>query len=113
MSAYLTANALASLRVIATEARATDEHSITIWRQDGTEVAAQTVRIVMRGRRAGGEVNGGTGREAQGSVVVLGPVGLDIQNDDEFNDGDGRLYRVVFVYPNRTVQTKADVVMVE
>ncbi len=84
-----------------------DRDESLAFRRGDTTLAAQTVRIVRAGSAARDRV-GAESSEQRVRVLVLGPVGLDVAVGDRFNDGEGTLYRVSFVRPNRTVDTVAE-----
>lgn len=93
------------------EVRGDREEDVVIRRGD-VELAAQAVRVARAG--GGGRVLGsGTAEESRGRVVVLGSVSFDVQPGDRFNDGEGTLYRVVLVRPNRGVGVVAEAEVVE
>lgn len=72
----------------------------------------QAVRLVRRGG-SGRWSDGEAGREARGSVIVIGDTGLDIQPGDRFNDDQAILYRVIMVRPTRYAGIEAEAEMVE
>ena len=51
--------------------------------------------------------------QVTGEVLVMGPAGLDIKPGDRFNDGNGTLYEVTLIRPNRTVKTEAEARVIE
>lgn len=75
-------------------------------RRGGSTLAAQDVRIARNGRASVAESAGA--QESRGRVVVMGGVDLDIAPGDRFNDGNGVLYRVVMVRPNRLAAVVAE-----
>ncbi len=89
--------------------------SIVIRRGHGAglvELPAQVVRlarVVSQGR----ESESAGASQAEGRAVILGMTNLDIQIGDRFNDGNGTLYEVVFIRPNRSVATMAEARIVE
>lgn len=93
------------------EVRGDREEDVVIRRGD-VELAAQAVRVARAG--GGGRVLGsGTAEESRGKVVVLGGVAFDVQPGDRFNDGEGTLYRVLLVRPNRLAGVVAEAEVVE
>lgn len=90
--------------------RSDNEVSIVIRRGD-TTLAAQTVRIAGQST-AGRELDSAGAQEARGRVVVLGPVGMDIQPGDRFTVA-GDLYTVTLVRPNRTVATTVEAQIIQ
>ena len=91
--------------------RAENEVSIIV-RRGTTTLTSQVVRIARTGGQ--GLVRQGMAtQESRGRVVVMGGTGLDIQPDDRFSDGDGAIYRVVLVRPNRRAAVVAEAEIVE
>jgi hypothetical protein len=70
----------------------------------------QDVRIEATGR--GSRLQSDAAREARTAVVVFGDTDLDVAVDDRFTVA-GVLYRIVFIAPNRDVDTQAEAVAVE
>lgn len=85
--------------------------SITI-RRGASTLSAQTVRLEMAGRKSPAEPRSDGASQAENEMTILGEAGLDIRRFDRFNDGNGVLYEVTFVHPNRNacVQARARVV---
>jgi len=90
--------------------RGDNEVSLTI-RRGGTTLDAQAARIARTG--GGSVAQDGQARESRGRVVVLFGTDGDVQPGDRFNDGDGVLYEVVVVRPNRRAAVVAEAEMVE
>lgn len=95
----------------ADEIRLDNPTTITI-RRSGSTLPSQSVRIVRRG--GSGQRRDSDGAEqVTGEVLVMGPAGLDIKPGDRFNDGNGTLYEVTLIRPNRTVKTEAEARVIE
>ena len=90
--------------------RGDNEERIVI-RRGSTTLAAQSVRIARVGGQ-GRTAQDGQTRESRGRVVILFGTNGDVQSGDRFNDGNGVLYEVVLVRPNRlaAVIVEAEVV---
>lgn len=82
-------------------------HSIAI-RRGATTLAEQKVRLAPIGRGFARERNSEGAQQDELSVFVIGLPTLDIAVSDRFNDGDGALYEVYFIRPNRQIQTVAE-----
>lgn len=80
-------------------------------RRGETTLDAQEFRIEAVGR-VGGRFLSEAAQEARSAVVVFGAMDADIAVDDRFTL-DNVLYRVVFVAPNRDIDTQAEAVAVE
>lgn len=106
----LTAADKAQMRADVAEVVADDAILVMIRRGNGT-LAAQMVRIV-RVPRAAKPGSSQVVDEVRGSHLIVGAVGLDIAPGDRLNDGDGNLFRVVLVRPNRMVATEAEAELV-
>lgn len=91
--------------------RADNAQSITI-RRGATTLAAQTVRIARVGGQ-GRDVQGDGGRVSTGKVVVLFGTSGNVQPGDRFNDGNGTLYEVVIIRPNRRAAVVAEAEVVQ
>lgn len=91
--------------------RAENEVNVTL-RRENTTLDPQPVRIARIASFAHLS-SGDMTQESRGRVVVLGSPNLDIQPDDRFNDGEGGLYRVVLVRPNRRGAVIAEAEVVE
>lgn len=75
-------------------------------RRDSSTIAAQNVRFATIG---GGSTSVSPGSEEQtGKLRVIGAPSLDIAIGDRFNDSQGILYEVVYIRPERAVQTVAE-----
>ena len=109
---FLPTAQLSHMQTLSAAARAVDTHSISI-RRGGATLDPQTVRIVRSGRSKARATDRKLLDEAQADVVIMGPIALDIEVGDRFNDGDGQLYEVTIVHPNRTVQTKAEGTLIQ
>ena len=107
----LSSDDLAQMQTDLAAVRGDREESITIRRGDST-LGAQNVRIA-RVRGSGRRVDSDRGQEIRGQVIVMGGVDLDIAPGDRFNDGEGDLYRVVFVRPNQSAAVTAEAEIVE
>jgi hypothetical protein len=81
-----------------------------VFRRGETTLDEQDVRIEAVGR--GGRVQSDAAREARDAVVVFGATDLDVVLEDRFTV-DGVLYRIVFIAPNRDVDTQAVAVAIE
>jgi hypothetical protein len=80
-------------------------------RRGSTVIAAQEARIeavFQRGYRMQSEA----ARESRQAVIVFGDMSMDVQIDDRFTLDDV-IYRIVFVDPNRDIDTQAEAVAVE
>jgi len=88
----------------------TDRSVPVEFRRGDTVLEAQDVRIEATGR--GSRLQSDAAREARTAVVVFGDSELDVAVDDRFTEA-GVLYRVVFIAPNRDVDTQAEAVAVE
>lgn len=88
-----------------------NDESIAFRRGDET-LDAQTVRVVRAGT-SGRDSVGAESSERRARMLVLGAADLDVTVGDRFNDGNGTLYRVTFVRPNRTIETVAEAEAVE
>ena len=91
--------------------RGDNQISVVIRRGTST-LAAQSVRV-ERIASAAAERDSAGAQQAVGRVHVLGGTDLDIAPLDRFNDGDGVLYEVVLVRPNRRVGVMAEARQVE
>lgn len=108
----LNSDDLVQMRADLAEVRGDRESSIVI-RRGSTTLAAQPVRIAGAGSAQGQEKDGDASQEVRGRVVVLGSITLDIQPGDRFNDENGLLYTVTFVWPNRSAAVIAEAEAVE
>lgn len=88
-----------------------DNPSNIVIRRGGLTLPLQTVRIARGGGAASGKVDEPGTEAILTSVVIIGPVALDIQPGDKFTLGK-LLYEVVSIHPNRTVMTQAEGKMV-
>ncbi len=79
-------------------------------RRGETVLEPQEMRIEAVGR--GSRLQSDAAREAQTAVVVFGAMDLDIAVGDRFTQ-DSVLYQVVFIAPNRDIDTQAEAVAVE
>lgn len=79
--------------------------AITIRRGNST-LSSQNVRIARPQTPRNSSVEGG--RSMRQSVLLVGDTSLDVAVDDRFNDQNGTLYEVVFVRPNRQIDTVAE-----
>jgi hypothetical protein len=93
------------------EIRGDNEINLLLRRGDWT-LPYQPARIAKLGGTAN-EKSGEASQETRGRVIVLGPLGMDIQTGDRFNDAAGVLYQVTFVRPNRRAAVEAEAEMVE
>jgi hypothetical protein len=91
--------------------RGDNETSITIRRGSST-LDPQPVRIARMGSVSQERDSAGA-QQVTGRVVVLGSTTFDVRPGDRFNDGDGTLYRVTFVRPNRRAAVVAEAEAVE
>jgi hypothetical protein len=81
------------------------------FRRDEVTLDAQEVRVEAMPTRSF-RLQSDAARAANRAVVVFGACELDVAVDDRFTL-DGILYRVVFISPNRDVDTQAEAVAVE
>jgi hypothetical protein len=88
----------------------TDRSVPVEFRRGDAVLEAQECRIEATGR--GSRLQSDAAREARTAVVVFGASDLDVAVDDRFTEA-GVLYRVVFIAPNRDVDTQAEAVAVE
>jgi hypothetical protein len=88
----------------------TDRSVPVEFRRGETVLEAQECRIEAVGR--GSRLQSDAAREARTAVVVFGACDLDVAVEDRFTES-GVLYRVVFIAPNRDVDTQAEAVAVE
>lgn len=102
----------AQMRTELIEVRGDNSQSITI-RRGGSTLAAQTVRIAARGNSEAKRMDRGGIAQNERVVVVSGDIDFDVQIDDRFNDGNGDLYEVFFVSPNRRASVQAQARMIE
>lgn len=79
--------------------------AVTIRRGINT-LASQNVRVARPAAPRTATVEGG--RAMRQSVLLVGSISLDVAVGDRFNDQHGTLYEVVFVRPNRQVDTVAE-----
>lgn len=91
------------------EIRDDNDVSVVI-RRGSAALAAQSVRIVGKG--TGSRRDSDAGQESRGGALAVGAAALDIQPEDRFTVS-GVLYRVVYIQPNRTVSTIAEIEVVE
>lgn len=88
----------------------TDRSIPVQFRRGDTVLDEQECRVEAVGR--GARLQSDAAREARAAVVIFGATDLDVAVDDRFTEA-GVLYRVVFVAPNRDVDTQAEAVAVE
>jgi len=93
-----------------TKVRKQREQMIALRRKD-TTLTAQSFRVEQVSRHA--QYRSEAARERRSDVTILGAIDADIAVDDRFNADGGKLYRVNFVDPNRSVMTLAEAVVVE
>jgi hypothetical protein len=99
------------LRMNAEMALVRADRSVPVeFRRGDAVLNAQECRIEATGR--GSRLQSDAAREARAAVVVFGASDLDVAVDDRFTEA-GVLYRVVFIAPNRDVDTQAEAVAVE
>ena len=79
-------------------------------RRGSITYAAQNVRLARTA--SGSRQRGDVSVETRGTVVVVGPVGWDVQIKDRFN-ADGKLYEVKFMRTNRDAATIIEAEVVE
>ena len=79
--------------------------NITI-RRGASTLSSQNVRISRP--QSPRNTSGDGGRAMRQSVLITGGTELDIAVADRFNDQHGVLYEVVFVRPNRQIDTVAE-----
>lgn len=84
--------------------------SITI-RRGASTLSSQNVRIARPQSPRNTSTDGG--RSMRQNILVTGGTALDIAVADRFNDQHGVLYEVVFVRPNRQIDTVAEAEAVE
>lgn len=84
----------------------TDREVEIVLRRGATSLPLQAVRLVRLSRASTAPVSLG-GQERRGEMLVVGPPSLDIREDDRFTYG-GVLYRVAFVRPHRSEETRAE-----
>lgn len=77
-----------------------------IIRRGTSTLASQNARVSKPSSAQNSSVDGG--REMRQSVLLTGGVALDVAVGDRFNDQHGTLYEVVFVRPNRQIDTVAE-----
>lgn len=81
------------------------------FRRGDTELDAQEVRIEALPRNAF-RAQSDAAREARLVVIVFGASDLDVAVEDRLTV-DGVLYRIVWIAPNRDVDTQAEAVAIE
>lgn len=75
-------------------------------RRGAATLASQNVRLTRPQSPRTVAVEGG--RSMRQNILVTGGTSLDIAVGDRFNDQNGTLYEVVFVRPNRQIDTVAE-----
>jgi hypothetical protein len=89
----------------------TDRSFDVEFRRGDVTLDAQEVRIEAMPTR-GFRLQSDAARAANRAVVVFGATDLDVAIDDRFTL-DGILYRIVFISPNRDVDTQAEAIAIE
>jgi len=97
----------AQMRADLLKVRADREESIVIRRGTQT-LAAQLVRVARMGQGSAQRRDSAGAEQAVQRVIVAGGVDLNIQPQDRFNDGNGTLFEVVMVRPNRSAVVVAE-----
>lgn len=89
----------------------TDRSVPVAFRRGDAVLDEQEVRIEAMPTRSF-RLQSDAARAANRAVVIFGDCELDVAIDDRFTEADV-LYRVVFIAPNRDVDTQAEAVAVE
>lgn len=86
----------------------TDNPLSALLRRDSSTLDAQTIRIELMGASKAYIAQSDAAKQSEAVVFILGAADLDIAIGDRFNDADGNLIEVVFIYPNRLAATMAE-----
>jgi hypothetical protein len=78
-------------------------------RRGETTLEAQSFRVERISRNA--QYRSEAAKERRSDVIIMGAVDADIEEDDRFNDESGKLYRINFIEPNRSLMTLAEAVV--